>query len=54
MRILIISDTHRYNSNFDEVLQRIGEPDYLIHCGDISGSELYFENAVKCPVVMIN
>ena len=53
MRILIISDTHRNNRNFDKVIAAVGQPDLFIHCGDISGSELYFQGALNCPTVMV-
>ncbi len=39
MRILIVSDTHRKNSNLKEVLSRSGPLDMLIHLGDAEGSE---------------
>ena len=39
MRILIVSDTHGYNEDFYEVLKKTGEPDLLIHAGDLQGLE---------------
>lgn len=53
MKILIVSDTHRSNNNFLKVLERVGMPDMLIHCGDVSGSEYFYTAAVSCPVVMV-
>ncbi|MCR5502678.1 MAG: metallophosphoesterase [Lachnospiraceae bacterium] len=52
-KILIISDTHRYDDNFFRVMEKEAPVDLLIHCGDIEGSEaLYAENA-HCPVHMV-
>lgn len=54
MKILVVSDTHGDNRNFDRVLERVGEPDLFIHCGDISGSEYYYEHVLSCPKVMVS
>ena len=53
MKILIVSDTHRYNDNFEQVIENEGPVDMLIHCGDIEGSEYYYEERVDCPVHMV-
>lgn len=53
MKILVISDTHRNNAYFSELINEIGKIDMLVHCGDISGSEYYYENSVLCEAVMI-
>lgn len=57
MRILIVSDTHRYGNNFYEALERTAPVDLVIHCGDIEGEEREFENAVRrindCPFVAV-
>jgi putative phosphoesterase len=39
MKILIISDSHRKDSNVREVIQRTKPFDMLIHLGDTEGSE---------------
>ena len=39
MKILIVSDTHRYHENYLQVLMRVAPVDMVIHCGDIEGSE---------------
>ena len=39
MRILIISDTHRYHEPLDGILKNDGPFDMLIHCGDLEGEE---------------
>ncbi len=53
MRVLIVSDTHRVNKNYFEVLERMGPPDMIIHCGDAEGSEYVLTRAVECPVKMV-
>lgn len=53
MKVLIVSDTHRENSNFMKVLEREQPVDMLIHCGDLEGSEYLFSQAAGCPTHMI-
>lgn len=53
MKILIVSDTHGYNDNYYRVLEKVGEPDLLIHAGDVSGCETEIRNSVKCDVKMV-
>ena len=53
MKILIVSDTHRYNTNFLKVVERTGPLDMVVHCGDIEGSELLISRAAGCPVEMV-
>ena len=53
MRILIVSDTHRMNRNYLELLQKVQPLDMIIHCGDVEGSEYTLKEAAKCPVMMI-
>ena len=53
MKILIVSDTHRYNTNFLKVVERTGPLDMVVHCGDIEGSELLISRAAACPVEMV-
>ena len=53
MKVLIVSDTHGYDQNFEAVVDREAPIDALIHCGDIEGSEDYFEALVECPVYMV-
>lgn len=56
MRILIVSDTHRHNENYFRVLEKEGQLDMVIHCGDAEGSEYLLKEAADCPfhVVMGN
>ena len=53
MRILVISDTHRKNDNYLNVIQKVGKLDLVIHLGDVEGSEYTIEEAAGCPVEMV-
>ena len=52
MKILVVSDTHRRNDNYFEVL-RMHRPDLVIHCGDSEGSEYAITQAADCPVKIV-
>ena len=52
-RILIVSDTHRYNDNYLEVVKKFGPFDMVVHCGDVEGSEYTICQAAGCPVEMV-
>ena len=54
MKILIVSDTHRKNDNFLNVVQNIGKLDMVIHLGDVEGSEYTIQEAAGCPVEMVS
>lgn len=53
MKILIVSDTHRHNENYFRVLERVGQIDMVIHCGDAEGSEYILQEAAKCPLHIV-
>ena len=53
MKILIVSDTHRYNENYLRVLEKVAPVDMVIHCGDIEGSEYAIAQSAGCPVQMV-
>lgn len=53
MKILIVSDTHGRHGNLDEVLEREGKIDMLIHLGDVEHDEHYIETIAQWPVYMI-
>lgn len=53
-KILIVSDTHRKNDNYLEVLQMEGKLDMVIHLGDVEGSEYTIQEAAGCPVEMVS
>ena len=52
MKTLVISDTHRKNDNYFEVLRR-EKPDLVIHCGDVEGSEYALTEGAECPVQIV-
>lgn len=53
MKILIVSDTHRHNTNFLKVVEKTAPLDMIVHCGDIEGSELLISQAADCSVEMV-
>ncbi len=53
MRILIVSDTHRYTYNFEMALERVRPVDYIIHCGDVEHNDDYINMVAGCPVHMV-
>ena len=48
MKILIVSDTHKKNENYFNVV-RMQAPDMVIHCGDAEGCEEVLSQAAGCP-----
>lgn len=53
MKVLIVSDTHRQNENFMQVVDKEEPIDLLVHCGDIEGSEYLISQKAGCPVHMV-
>ena len=53
MKILVVSDTHRNNTNLLKLLEKAGPVDMLVHCGDVERSELVISEAAGCPVEMV-
>ena len=53
MKVLIVSDTHRQNGNFFQVVEKVGPIDLVIHCGDAEGSEDILEKAAGCPLQVV-
>lgn len=53
MRILIVSDTHRKNDIYLDLVDELAPLDMVIHCGDVEGSEYVLESAVDCQVHMV-
>ena len=39
MKVLIVSDTHGHEENFEKVLEKVGNIQHLIHLGDVEGHE---------------
>ena len=54
MKVLIVSDTHGRRGDLEEVLEREGKIDMLIHLGDLENDEHYIEAIAACPVHMIS
>lgn len=52
MKVLIVSDTHKRNDNYFEVVQ-MHRPDMVIHCGDAEGSEYALTQSADCPVKIV-
>ncbi|MFI3214496.1 MAG: YfcE family phosphodiesterase, partial [Eubacteriales bacterium] len=53
MRILIVSDTHRRDEMYIDLVKQLQPIDHVIHCGDTEGSEDYIRSAVSCPVDIV-
>lgn len=54
MKILIVSDTHRQNQNYLNLVNSLGKLDMVIHLGDVEGSEYTIQQAVDCPVEIVS
>ena len=54
MKILIVSDTHGRDRNFESVLLRTHPVDGIFHLGDVEGSEAYIEDICPCPLYMVS
>lgn len=54
MKILIVSDTHGRHGNLDEVLEREGKIDMLLHLGDVEDDEHYIEAIAEWPVHVLS
>lgn len=54
MKILIVSDTHGMEYNFDRALLRAHPVDMVCHLGDMEGGEGYFYEICPCPVHMVS
>lgn len=53
MKILVVSDTHRSNGLYLQLVKKYEPLDMIIHCGDIEGSEYTISEASACPVHMV-
>jgi len=53
MKVLVVSDTHGRDENLEWVVSYETPIDAMIHCGDVEGSEDYFEALLDCPVYMV-
>lgn len=53
MRILIVSDTHRYHKNLEQVLEQVTPINMMIHLGDVEGCESEIIRMAGCPVEIV-
>ena len=53
MKILIVSDTHGRDVNLEKAVYREEPFDYLIHCGDVEGREIFIEALAECPCIIV-
>ncbi len=52
MKVLIVSDTHRKNDTYLNLLE-LHKPDMVFHCGDAEGAEYLLTEAADCPVHIV-
>lgn len=52
MKVIVVSDTHGKNDNYFKLIE-MHNPDMIIHCGDVEGSEYALTEAANCPVYMV-
>ena len=52
MKVLIVSDTHKKNDTYLNLL-KLHNPDMVIHCGDAEGAEYLLTEAADCPVHIV-
>ena len=53
MKILVVSDTHGRDEKLERVVEQEQPFDYLIHCGDVEGRELFIEALADCPCTIV-
>lgn len=53
MKVMIVSDTHGKDKNFEKALLKEAPIDALIHCGDGEGREDYYEVLCECPAYFV-
>ena len=53
MRILVVSDTHRNNRTFEEVIAKEESFDMVFHLGDAEGRELFLSEVAGCPFEVV-
>ena len=53
MKIFVVSDTHGHTKNLERVLEKVGDIDLFIHCGDLEGGEDYIRALVEVPCYMV-
>ena len=54
MKVLVISDTHGNDTNFNDVWDKEKLVDYIIHCGDVEGRADYIRNKTPGPCCIVS
>ena len=53
MKVLVVSDTHGHEENFQKVLANEGMPDHVIHLGDSEDSGIRMREMISCPLYIV-
>ncbi|MDO5136238.1 MAG: metallophosphoesterase family protein, partial [Eubacteriales bacterium] len=48
MKVLVVSDTHGRDRGLERVVEKEAPFDYLIHCGDVEGRDIFVEALAEC------
>lgn len=53
MKVLVISDTHGKDENFNRVWEMEKPVDYILHCGDVEGRAEYIRRKTPGPCCIV-
>ena len=53
MKVLVVSDTHRFNDNFYKAVENEKPFDMVIHCGDAEGTEYALSANLDVPFEIV-
>lgn len=53
MKILVVGDTHGRDEGLERAVEREAPFDYLIHCGDVEGREIFVEALADVPCTIV-
>ena len=53
MKVLIVSDSHGRDTYLDLAIEKALPFDFLIHLGDVEGSEYFLEERLSCPMEIV-
>ena len=54
MKILVVSDSHGFDTFLMSVIDRVKPIDLFIHCGDYGDFDEYAESFTECPVELVS
>lgn len=54
MKVLVISDTHGKDENFNRVWEMEQPVDYILHCGDVEGRAEYIRRKTPGPCCIVS